>query len=65
MHILLLMTWLLPLTAPALAVWVRTTLTAGFTPPLDGDQVFLNVAPFLILVDFASWTATPPLGSHK
>jgi glycosylphosphatidylinositol deacylase len=54
MHLLLLMTWLLPLAAPVLAVWVRTLVTAGITTPFDGDHVFLNVAPFLILVDFAS-----------
>lgn len=59
MHILLLMTWLLPLAAPVLAVWVRTLFTAGFTTPFDGDHNFLNVAPFLILVDFASWNAGP------
>lgn len=51
MHILLLMTWLLPLVAPVLAVWVRTLMTAGFTVPFDGDHNFLNVAPFLLLVD--------------
>jgi hypothetical protein len=59
MHILLLVTWLLPLAAPVLAVWVRTLLTAGLTTPFDGDHFFLNVAPFLVLVDFASWTAGP------
>ncbi|RDB19940.1 GPI inositol-deacylase [Hypsizygus marmoreus] len=55
MHLLLLMTWLLPLVAPVLAVWVRTLATAGLTTPFDGDHDFLNVAPFLVLVDFASW----------
>lgn len=59
MHLLLLMTWLLPLAAPVLAVWVRTLATAGLTTPFDGDHFFLNVAPFLILVDFASWTPGP------
>jgi len=54
-HLLLLMTWLLPLVAPVLAVWVRTLATAGLTTPFDGDHDFLNAAPFLILVDFASW----------
>ncbi|KAF8165658.1 GPI-inositol-deacylase [Crassisporium funariophilum] len=56
MHLLLLMTWLLPLTAPVLAVWVRTLLTAGYTTPFDGDHNFLAVLPFLVLVDFVSWT---------
>jgi len=56
MHLLLLMTWLLPLVAPVLAVWVRTLVTAGLTTPFDGDHDFLNVAPFLVLVDFASWS---------
>lgn len=59
MHLLLLMTWLLPLTAPVLAVWVRTLLTAGYTTPFDGDHNFLAVLPFLIFVDFASWTPGP------
>jgi len=56
LHFLLLMTWLLPLTAPVLAVWVRTLLTAGLTTPFDGDHNFLAVMPFLVLTDFASWT---------
>ncbi|KAI0751124.1 PGAP1-domain-containing protein [Daedaleopsis nitida] len=51
MHILLFMTWLLPLTAPVLAVWVRTLMTAGLTTPFDGDHNFLYVAPFLVLVE--------------
>jgi GPI inositol-deacylase len=50
-HLLLLMTWLLPLAAPILAVWVRTLLTAGFTTPFDGDHNFLHVLPFLVLSD--------------
>lgn len=50
-HLLLLMTWLLPLAAPVLAVWVRTLLTAGFTTPFDGDHNVLYVAPFLVLAD--------------
>jgi glycosylphosphatidylinositol deacylase len=61
MHLLLLMTWLLPLTGPVLAVWVRTMMTAGFTTPFDGDHNFMNVAPYLILVDFASWSKGPLL----
>ncbi|KAJ6465145.1 PGAP1-like protein-domain-containing protein [Mycena vulgaris] len=59
MHLLLLMTWLLPLAAPVLVVWVRTLAVAGLTTPFDGDHFFLGVAPFLILVDFASWTNGP------
>ncbi|KII95293.1 hypothetical protein PLICRDRAFT_34135 [Plicaturopsis crispa FD-325 SS-3] len=58
-HLLLLMTWLLPLAAPVLAVWVRTLITAGLTTPFDGDHNFLNIAPFLLLVDFASWYKGP------
>jgi GPI inositol-deacylase len=54
MHILLLMTWLIPLASPVLFVWVKT---AGLTSPLDGNHNFLNVAPFLVLVDYASRTA--------
>ncbi|KAH9482359.1 GPI inositol-deacylase [Psilocybe cubensis] len=55
-HILLLMTWLLPLTAPVLAVWVRTLLSAGYTTPFDGDHNFVAVLPFLMFADFASRT---------
>lgn len=51
LHILLFMTWLLPLVAPVLAVWVRTLATAGLTTPFDGDHNFLYVAPFLVLVE--------------
>ncbi|KAF6762055.1 PGAP1-like protein-domain-containing protein [Ephemerocybe angulata] len=40
-HLLLLMTWLLPLVAPILAVWVRTLATAGLTTPFNGDHNFL------------------------
>lgn len=65
MHILLLMTWLLPLSAPVLVVWVRTLATAGLTTPFDGDHFFGNVAPFLVLVDFASWTRGPLLPPHQ
>lgn len=50
-HLLLLMTWLLPLAAPVLAVWVRTLMTAGYTTPFDGDHNVLYVAPFLLLVE--------------
>jgi len=54
MHLLLFMTWLLPLVAPVLVVWVRTLATAGITVRFDSDHDFLNIAPFLVLVDFAS-----------
>lgn len=64
-HLLLFMTWLLPLAAPVLAVWVRTLATAGYTTPFDGDHNFLIVAPFLILVDFASWTSGPLFIKHS
>ncbi|KAJ3740976.1 PGAP1-like protein-domain-containing protein [Lentinula detonsa] len=64
-HLLLLMTWLLPLAAPVLVVWVRTLVTAGLSTPFDGDHFFLNVAPFMILVDFSSWTSKPLLQKHS
>ncbi|KAJ4479140.1 PGAP1-like protein-domain-containing protein [Lentinula aciculospora] len=64
-HLLLLMTWLLPLAAPVLVVWVRTLVTAGLSTPFDGDHFFFNVAPFMILVDFASWTSKPLLQKHS
>lgn len=63
-HLLLLMTWLLPLTAPVLGVWVRTLATAGLTTPFDGDHNFLYVAPFLLLVDWC-WTCVRKLGRVK
>ncbi|KAH8113449.1 PGAP1-domain-containing protein [Phellopilus nigrolimitatus] len=47
--ILLMMTWCLPVVAPALAVWVRTLMTAGFTTPFDGDHFVLNVLSFMVL----------------
>lgn len=52
--LLLWMTWLLPLVAPVLAVWVRTLITAGIAVPFESDHNFLNVAPFVILVEFLS-----------
>jgi GPI inositol-deacylase len=58
-HVLLLLTWLLPLAAPVLVVWVRTLATAGPTALGNigtGDHSFLSVAPYLILVDYASRT---------
>jgi glycosylphosphatidylinositol deacylase len=63
-HLLLLLTWLLPLAAPVLAVWVRTLLTAGWTTPFDGDHNVLYVAPFLVLVDYAGWARRPVLERH-
>ena len=63
-HLLLLLTWLQPLTAPVLAVWGRTLATAGPTALSSvgrGDHNFLLVAPYLILVDYASWTRDPLL----
>ncbi|KAF7332412.1 GPI inositol-deacylase [Mycena kentingensis (nom. inval.)] len=59
MHILLLMTWLLPLAAPVLVVWARTLAGTGLTTPFDGDHFVLSAAPFLVLVDFASWIGGP------
>ncbi|KAJ7068697.1 PGAP1-like protein-domain-containing protein [Mycena amicta] len=59
MHILLLMTWLLPLAASVLVVWLRTLAGAGLTTPFDGDHFVLSAAPFLVLVDFASWIGGP------
>ena len=50
-HVLLLMTWLLPLAAPVLAVWVRTIQTAGYTTPFNGDHNVFKIAPVMVLVD--------------
>ncbi|KAG2349885.1 hypothetical protein BDR05DRAFT_871307 [Suillus weaverae] len=57
------MTWLLPLSVPVLAVWVRTLMTAGYTAPFNGDHNFFKVAPFLVLVDLTSRRKRPLL-SH-
>lgn len=50
MHLLFMMTWCLPIVAPALAVWVRTLATAGITTPFDGDHFVGNVIVFMVLV---------------
>ncbi|KAI9432019.1 hypothetical protein H4582DRAFT_1763408, partial [Lactarius indigo] len=50
------LTWLLPLTAPVLAVWARTLATAGMRAASAADHGVWSVAPYLVLVDFASWT---------
>lgn len=63
-YLLLLTTHLLPLSAPVLAVWVRTLLTAGYTTPFDGDHNFLYVAPWLLVADWA-WTCVRKQGSIK
>lgn len=54
LHILLLMTWCLPVVGPVLGVWVRTLATAGYTTPFDGDHVVINVAGFLALTYFTT-----------
>ena len=63
-YLLLLTTLLLPLSAPVLAVWVRTLSTAGYTTPFDGDHNFLYVAPWLLVADWA-WTCVRKRGSIK
>ncbi|KAL4247022.1 GPI inositol-deacylase [Abortiporus biennis] len=54
-YLLLLMTWLLPLAAPVLAVWIRTLATAGYTTPFDGDHNVFFVVPFILMVEFGPW----------
>ncbi|KAF9782201.1 PGAP1-like protein-domain-containing protein [Thelephora terrestris] len=63
-YLLLLGTLLLPLSAPVLAVWVRTLSTAGYATPFNGDHNFLYVAPWLLLADWA-WTCTRKQGSIR
>lgn len=63
-YLLLLTTLLLPLSAPVLAVWVRTLSTAGYTTPFDGDHNFLYVAPWLLVADWA-WTCVRKQGSVR
>ena len=58
-HTLLLLMWILPLTVPVLAVWARTLAVADLgaaVSTVGGDHNVLSVAPYLVLVDFASWT---------
>ncbi|GJJ07529.1 hypothetical protein Clacol_001731 [Clathrus columnatus] len=57
-HFLLLLFWLLPLTAPVLVVWARTLLTAGLTTPFDGDHDIIAIASFLVYTNLA--TLVPP-----
>ncbi|KZT71514.1 PGAP1-domain-containing protein [Daedalea quercina L-15889] len=60
-HILLLMTWLLPIAAPVLAVWVRTLAGSGLEAVWgagsgwgwSSDRNVLIVAPWLVLVEWA------------
>ena len=63
-YLLLLSTLLLPLSAPVLAVWVRTLSTAGYTIPFEGDHNFLYVAPWLLVADWA-WTCVRKQGSIR
>lgn len=66
LHVLLLMTWCLPVVAPVLLVWTRTLLTAGYTSPFDGDHFILNVAAFLLLTHQLTTSGQPPFGlRHK
>ncbi|OSX59394.1 hypothetical protein POSPLADRAFT_1048720 [Postia placenta MAD-698-R-SB12] len=59
LHALLLMTWLLPIAAPVLAVWVRTASGAGFQAVWasesgwGADRNVLFVAPWLLFVEWA------------
>lgn len=53
-HLLLLLTWLLPFTAPILIVWARTLQTAGYTVPFDGDHHVAIVLPWLLLGEAAA-----------
>lgn len=55
-HFLLLLFWLLPFTAPVLAVWARTLLTAGLTTPFDGDHNIAAIASFLLYTNLAATT---------
>ncbi|CCM00426.1 uncharacterized protein FIBRA_02458 [Fibroporia radiculosa] len=60
LHLLLLMTWLLPIVAPVLAVWVRTVGSSGIRAiwgsgsGWGADRNVFVVAPWLITVEWAS-----------
>ncbi|KAH7887392.1 PGAP1-like protein-domain-containing protein [Phlebopus sp. FC_14] len=58
-HVLLLMTWLLPLVGPVLVVWVRTLQTAGYTTPFNGDHNIFKITPVLCLIDYLGRGQTP------
>ena len=53
----------LPLTAPiVLVVWARTLITAGVGAAIAAaDHNVWAIAPYLVLVDFASWTCDDAL----
>jgi len=59
LYLLLLMTWLLPIAAPVLAVWVRTIMGAGIQAVWTSgsgwgaDRNALVVAPWLVSVEWA------------
>ena len=58
-HVLLLLTWLLPLMVLVPAVWTRTLATASLGTTIStagGNHNVLSVAPYLVLQDFVSWT---------
>ncbi|KAH9912392.1 PGAP1-like protein-domain-containing protein [Fomitopsis serialis] len=65
-YILLLMTWLLPIAAPVLAVWVRTLAGSGLQAVWgagsgwgwSSDRNVLVVAPWLVLVEWAGMGGT-------
>lgn len=65
LHVLLLMTWCLPILAPVLAVWVRTLLTAGFTTPFDGDHFVMNVIAFMYLTYIMSASSGGAVLLHR
>lgn len=53
-HLLLFMTWLLPFIAPVLIIWMRMLWARGLFASFESDNNFLNVVPFLILVNLSS-----------
>ncbi|KZT39644.1 PGAP1-domain-containing protein, partial [Sistotremastrum suecicum HHB10207 ss-3] len=56
MHLLLLLSWLLPNMAPALAVWVRTMATAHSVTLFNSDHSVSPIIVFVALVEFSSHT---------
>ncbi|PCH40901.1 PGAP1-domain-containing protein [Wolfiporia cocos MD-104 SS10] len=70
-HLLLLMTWLLPITAPVLVVWVRTLTSAGMQAiwgsgsGWGADRNVFLVAPWLFLVEWAGVGGRWLCGSYK
>lgn len=64
-HTMLLYFLLLPLHLPAIAVWIRTMVTAGITAPFDGDHNLFMIVPFLLFANFAATNSSDLLVGER